>query len=162
MFHVTSSFPSGLGMKPESIPPSIFLQGSSNVDCVAEWFFCMNLKTIMSPMFAVIDSGVKPSTGAMPVSTAFKPPTVTYHNTVSSRYARGDGTSGLTVCVALPLSSAGATLMTDIIWAAARPAASGSAKKYFIMTRFGVERVNAPALQANSRELYKKIEMAGL
>jgi hypothetical protein len=32
MFHVTPGLPSGLGMKPESIPPSIFLQGSAKVD----------------------------------------------------------------------------------------------------------------------------------
>jgi hypothetical protein len=40
----------------------------------------------------------------------------------------------LTVCVARPLAAAAdATLMT-CIWAAARPAARGSAEMYFIMT----------------------------
>jgi hypothetical protein len=40
MFHVTPALPSGLAMKPESMPPAIFLQGSAKVDCVAVWFFC--------------------------------------------------------------------------------------------------------------------------
>jgi hypothetical protein len=35
MFHVTPALPSGFAMKPESMPPSIFLQGSAKVDCVA-------------------------------------------------------------------------------------------------------------------------------
>jgi hypothetical protein len=39
----------------------------------------------------------------------------------------------LTVCVAGPLATAGARLMT-CIWAAARPATIGSAEMYFIMT----------------------------
>jgi hypothetical protein len=58
MFHVTPALPSGLGMKPESMPPSFFLQGSAKVDCVAVWFFCMKTKVTMSPTFAVMDSGV--------------------------------------------------------------------------------------------------------
>jgi hypothetical protein len=78
MFQVTPGLPSGLGMKPESIPPSIFLHGSAKVDCVAVWFFCMNWNTTMSPMFAVIDSGVKPRTAAIPVEMGFMPPTTTY------------------------------------------------------------------------------------
>jgi hypothetical protein len=58
MFQVTPALPSGLGMNPESMPPAIFLHGSAKVDCVAVWFFCMNSKTTMSPMAAVMDSGL--------------------------------------------------------------------------------------------------------
>jgi hypothetical protein len=58
MFHVTPALPSGLAMKPESMPPAIFLQGSAKVDCVAVWFFCMNTNMTMSPTAALIDSGV--------------------------------------------------------------------------------------------------------
>lgn len=79
MFQVTPGIPSGLGMKPESIPPSIFLQGSAKVDWVTVWFFCMNSKTTMSPTLALMVSGVYSSLGAMPASTGFIPPTITYH-----------------------------------------------------------------------------------
>lgn len=40
----------------------------------------------------------------------------------------------LTVCVMAPPEAMGATLITDI-WAAARPAAIGTAEMYFIMTK---------------------------
>jgi hypothetical protein len=77
MFHDTPALPSGLGMKPESIPPSIFLHGAANVDCVAVWFFCMNINSTVSPTAAVIDSGEYPRKGAIPVATGFSPPTTT-------------------------------------------------------------------------------------
>lgn len=38
----------------------------------------MKTNSTMSPTFAVIASGENPSTGAMPVETAFNPPTVTF------------------------------------------------------------------------------------
>lgn len=69
----------------------------------------------MSPTFAVIASGKNPKLGAIPVATGFNPPT-------------------RTVCVAAPADASGARLMTFIDWAAARPATSGSAWMYFIMT----------------------------
>jgi hypothetical protein len=78
MFHVTPALPSGLGMKPESIPPSIFSQGLANVDCVTVWFFCMKINSTVSPTAAVMDSGVYCNTGAMPVATGFTPPTTTW------------------------------------------------------------------------------------
>jgi len=77
IFQVTPALPSGLGMKPESIPPGMALQGSANVDCVAVWFFCMKTNMTVSPTFAVMDSGEYPRTGAIPVETGFKPPTTT-------------------------------------------------------------------------------------
>jgi hypothetical protein len=78
MFQVTPALPSGLGMKPESIPPSIFSHGLANVDCVTVWFFCMKTKETMSPTAAVMDSGVYWKTGAMPVATGLSPPTTTW------------------------------------------------------------------------------------
>ena len=52
------TLPSGLGMKPESMPPAIFTQGLSKVDCVREWFILRKLKVIMSPMAALTVGGV--------------------------------------------------------------------------------------------------------
>jgi len=78
MFHVTPALPSGLGMKPESIPPAMALHGSAKVDCVAVWFFCMNWNSTTSPMAAVMDSGLYPRTAAIPVATGVNPPTTTY------------------------------------------------------------------------------------
>ena len=48
----------GLAMKPESNPPSIFLQGVSKGDCVTVWFAFKNSKTTMSPTAATSWSGV--------------------------------------------------------------------------------------------------------
>lgn len=56
-----------LGMKPVSKAP-LATQGEVKADVVAVWFCSANSKTTMSPMFAVMELGVK---------TFSVPPTVT-------------------------------------------------------------------------------------
>lgn len=80
MVQVTPSAPSGFGMKPESKPPSIFLQGSSNVLWVTVWFFCMKWNSTVSPGAAWMFSGVYCSMGVgSPVGSVggLTPPTMT-------------------------------------------------------------------------------------
>jgi len=44
--------PAGMGMKPESAPPVIPVQGAANVDWVAVWFLGPKTKLIVSPTAA--------------------------------------------------------------------------------------------------------------
>ena len=50
---------SGMGSKPESMPPSSGWHGESKDDCVTVWFFEIKVNVIVSPGWAVTLVGLK-------------------------------------------------------------------------------------------------------
>ena len=59
----------GFGMNPESTPPTSASQGVVKADCVAVWFCCMNVKITISPIAALIESGVYANPADPPTMT---------------------------------------------------------------------------------------------
>lgn len=123
--------PLGLGMKPVSKPPAIFTHGWVKVDCVAVWFFCMNMNMTTSPTLAMICGGLYSS---------FAPPTTTFGRCqfVLSP-AKGDR---LAVCVAAATAATVVTACTD---AAAIPELAW-------ITATSTEVANVPAAERRERD----------
>ena len=59
----------GFARKPESAPPSIFLQGSGKVDWVTVWFMDMKVNSTMSPGLATRVFGLNMRPASPPTMT---------------------------------------------------------------------------------------------